>query len=46
MEDKEKYIEAAQSKCAGDSDVEVDDDAEISTGEDGVWVQAWVFVQK
>lgn len=46
MEDKDKYVEAAKSKYAGDTDVEVDNDADISTGEDGVWVQAWVFVQK
>ena len=40
-------IEAARKAYAHGSDdnVEVDDDALVSRGEDGVWVQAWVWVR-
>lgn len=37
-------IEHAREHLSGD-DVEIDDDAKISEGEDGTWVQAWVFVR-
>lgn len=30
----------------GSTEVEVDADAELSVGDDGTWVQAWVFVPK
>jgi hypothetical protein len=47
MPSNEWYIEQAREKYANPSndDVEVDDDAVISHGnDDGVWVQAWVWV--
>ncbi len=38
-----KAIEAARQRYASD-DINIDDDANLSLGDDGVWVQAWVFV--
>lgn len=40
-------IEAATKQYAygSDDNIEIDDDAKISEGEDGTWVQAWVFVR-
>lgn len=40
-------IEAAREAYAHGSDdnVKVDDDALVSRGEDGTWVQAWVWVR-
>lgn len=34
----------ARGYCGTEQDLEVDDDAECSPGEDGVWVSAWVLV--
>ncbi len=41
-----QYRDAAEGlRRFGTDDVEVDVDAEVSTGEDdGAWVQAWVWV--
>ena len=36
-------IEAARRDFA-DDDLEIDDDAAVSRGNDGVWVSAWVYV--
>lgn len=30
----------------GNDDINVDDDAKLSEGSDGVWVQAWVWVPR
>jgi hypothetical protein len=40
---KEDVIEAAR-KSYGTEEIEIDADAEISPGEDGYWVQAWVWM--
>lgn len=32
--------------CQCPSDIEVDDDALRSSAEDGVWVQAWIYVSR
>lgn len=39
-------VEAARERhCDGsDNEIEIDEPANSSHGEDGVWVQAWVFV--
>lgn len=43
--DRQKYVKAAQDKIHKDGEVEIDDDADISKGEDpGAYVQAWVWV--
>jgi hypothetical protein len=41
-----ELIERARARYAmpSDDDIEVDDDARISEGEGGTWVQAWVWV--
>ena len=41
-------IEAARGMyCAhSNDDIEIDDNPELSHGENGTWVQAWVFVHK
>lgn len=36
----------ARDLHAEDQVVEVDDDAEAAEGEDGTWVQAWVWIPK
>jgi hypothetical protein len=41
--DREKLIELARETYASD-DVEIDDDATLSRGDSGCWVQAWVFL--
>jgi hypothetical protein len=40
-----KEIHAARS-LYGSDDIEVDGDAKVSRANDGVWVQAWVWVPK
>lgn len=30
----------------GDEDLDIDTDAKVSVGDDGVWVAAWVWVSK
>lgn len=36
---------ARETHCHGSNNtIEIDDDAEISAGNDGTWVQAWVFL--
>lgn len=36
---------ARNAHCVGsDHEIEIDEPAEVSRGEDGVWVKAWVFV--
>jgi hypothetical protein len=37
------YREAAK-ECWTDDDLEIDEDAKVSAGEGGAWVQAWVWV--
>jgi len=37
-------IGAARELYANDDDIEVDGGAQVSETDDGVWVQAWVFV--
>lgn len=32
--------------CDDDYDIEIDNDAILSEGEDGPWIQAWLFVPK
>jgi len=41
-------LELAKDRhCIGsDNEIEIDGDARVSRGEDGAWVQAWVFVPK
>lgn len=45
MTDKE-YISAAREQYADPSnnDIEIDDKPRLSKSEDGVWVQAWVWI--
>jgi hypothetical protein len=38
-------IQRARDEYASD-DLEIDDNAVVSTGEDGSWVQAWVWVRE
>ena len=41
------HLEALQElarKEYGSDEIEIDDDADISEGNDGTWVQAWVFL--
>jgi chaperonin cofactor prefoldin len=45
IERREKLaIELTQAAFAGDENVEVDDDAAVSKGDGGVYVEAWVWV--
>ena len=32
--------------CDSSCDIEIDDDASLSEGEEGTWVMAWVWVPK
>ena len=41
--EQQKYLEAAKALYETD-EVQVDPDAKFSESDDGVWVQAWVFV--
>jgi hypothetical protein len=41
----ERYRKAATELWANDN-LEVDQDATVSEGEDGAWVHAWVWVSK
>jgi hypothetical protein len=41
--DDEHWINRARDSYECD-DVQIDDDAKVSHGTDGTWVQAWVFV--
>lgn len=43
----EGTIQCARSNYAdpSDDDIEIDDDPLLSVAEDGVWVQAWVWVR-
>jgi len=34
----------AREMYQADGEIEIDDDPEISEGDDGTWVQAWVWV--
>ena len=45
--DNEYWIDRARDLYAmsSDDDIEIDDNAKVSHGDDGVWVQAWVFVR-
>lgn len=40
---RQRAIKAARD-LYGTDDIEIDDDAKLSTTDDGVWVQAWVWV--
>ena len=42
-----RLIDAARRQYAEGSDdnIEIDDDAKFSRGDDGCWVQAWVWVR-
>lgn len=44
---REQLLEAARAEyCLGsDDNIEIDPDAKLSVGEDGIWVQAWVFMR-
>lgn len=43
--DRQKYVRAARDKHHRDGEIEVDEDACISKGDDpGAYVQAWVWV--
>lgn len=41
----EKEIGRAREEY-GSNEITIDDDAEASRGDDGTWVQAWVFLEK
>jgi hypothetical protein len=45
-EQKAALIERARDEYAycSDNNIEIDDDAGFSVAEDGVWVQAWVWL--
>lgn len=45
--DDDWLIEEARSRYArpSDNDIEIDDDAIVSRGDDGAFVQAWVYVR-
>lgn len=41
----DEVIAAMQRHCAGsDNEIEIDTPARVSRGDDGIWVEAWVFV--
>lgn len=40
-----EYLELAR-EVYGSNNIEIDDDADFSEGNDGTWVQAWVFLSK
>jgi hypothetical protein len=40
-----KWIAEARKKWAS-NELEIDADATVAIGDDGVWIQAWVFVEK
>lgn len=45
--EEQVYWEDAKNKfTVAREDIQIDDDAEVSIGEDGAWVRAWVFVEK
>lgn len=41
---EEQYVEVARENHNEDGVIEIDKDAEVSIGEDGAWVKAWVRV--
>jgi hypothetical protein len=41
---REIVAKAAALYCTDTDDIEIDTDASLSYGDDGVWVQAWVWV--
>lgn len=43
---EDKYREAAKATYQNDDDFEVDDDAKVSLGENGAFVQVWVWFDK
>lgn len=46
MTDQEIIARARQRYCERSSDdIEIDDDPKLSRGDDGCWVQAWVWVR-
>lgn len=42
--DHETLINLASRRYGVDDELQIDPDARLSRGEDGVWVQAWVFL--
>jgi hypothetical protein len=42
----DEFVQMAEERhCYGsDNEIEIDEPANMSEGEDGVWIQAWVFV--
>jgi hypothetical protein len=44
--EQNKYRKRAIDTYAEDGRIEIDSDALVSIGEDGAYVQAWVFVEK
>lgn len=42
-----EQIERARNEycLCSDDNIEIDDNAAVSEGEEGVWVQAWVWLQ-
>lgn len=44
---EDEVDQARHRHCVGsDDEIEIDEPASVSRGEDGPWVQAWVFVPK
>lgn len=44
---QDEIDQARHRHCLGsDDEIEIDEPARVSRGEDGPWVQAWVFVPK
>jgi len=43
---KYKCIDAARERYQGLERIEIDDNAQISEGEDGYWVSAWVWIDE
>lgn len=41
-----RQIAIDEYAIGSDDNIEVDEDAKLSVGEDGTWVQAWVFINK
>lgn len=42
--DEAQAIDTAREVWAVDGEIEIDDDTQVSVGEDGIWVQGWLFI--
>ena len=40
------YIAEARKQCRGDSEMQIDEDPEVSMSESGAWVAAWIWVDR